>query len=113
MLPTAMPRLSHNGEPVYHFTGISCFARYAVTSPKSLIKIDVGAAFGCAISTGTGFVFGAAMVRPGQSAALSGHGRTCTVTAHSAAFLRPWVICKSEVGRKTPELTHTCLLLLT
>lgn len=73
-------RLSYRGKPLFHYSGISSFAQYAVTVPNSLIKIDpsipldVAAMFGCAVVTGAGSVFNSAKVRPGQSVAIFGLG---------------------------------------
>lgn len=73
-------RLSYRGNPLYHYSGISSFAQYAVTVPNSLIKIDpsipldVAAMFGCAVVTGAGSVFNSAKVRPGQNVAIFGLG---------------------------------------
>ena len=72
-------RLSRNGEPVYHYSGVSSFAQYAVTVPGTLVKVDpsvpldVAAMFGCAVVTGRD-VFNAAKVRPGQNVAVFGLG---------------------------------------
>jgi Zn-dependent alcohol dehydrogenase len=73
-------RLSFKGEPLYHYSGISSFAEYAITVPDALLKIDdsvpfeVAALFGCGVVTGAGAVFNAAHVRPGQSVAVIGLG---------------------------------------
>lgn len=73
-------KLSHLGQPVYHYSAISSFAQYAVTVPDTLIKadpsipLDVAAMFGCAVVTGAGAVFNAARVRPGQNVAVFGLG---------------------------------------
>ena len=73
-------RLSSNGKPIYHYTGISSFAQFAVLLPSSLIKIDpsvpldVASMFGCAVVTGAGAVFNAAKVRPGDNVAVFGLG---------------------------------------
>ena len=80
VLPNGMRRLSRNCEPVFHYSGISSFAQYAVTSPNALIaidpaiRLDVAAMFGCAVVTGAGAVFNTARLRPGQSAAVIGLG---------------------------------------
>lgn len=79
-LPNGQRRLSLNGNPVYHYSGISSFAQYAVSAPSALIKadksvpLDVAAMFGCAVVTGVGCVLNAAKVRPGQSVAVLGLG---------------------------------------
>ncbi len=80
LLSNGMRRLSNNGKPLYHHSGISSFAQYAVTVPSSLVKmdpsipLDVASMFGCAVVTGAGSVFNSAKVRPGQSVAVIGLG---------------------------------------
>lgn len=82
-------RLRHAGQSLYHHSGISSFAQYAVTVPGSLVKVDprvpldVAAMFGCAVVTGAGCVLNAAQVRPGQSVAVIGLGGVglCSVMA--------------------------------
>jgi Zn-dependent alcohol dehydrogenase len=80
VLPNGERRLSLSGQPVYHYSGLSCFARYAVTVQSSLVKIDpetpldIAAMFGCAVATGAGAVFNAARPRPGATVAVIGLG---------------------------------------
>lgn len=80
LLPNGAIRLSRGGKPIFHYSGISSFAQYAVTIPKSLIRIDpsipldVAALFGCAVVTGVGSVLNSARVRPGESVAVIGLG---------------------------------------
>jgi Zn-dependent alcohol dehydrogenase len=80
LLPNGNRRLSRNGQALYHYSGISSFAQYAVSLPGSLVKIDsrvpleVAAMFGCAVLTGAGSVFNSARVRPGQTVAVFGLG---------------------------------------
>jgi alcohol dehydrogenase len=80
LLPNGAVRLSSGGKPLYHYSGISSFAQYAVTAPNALIKMDksvpfeVAAMFGCAVVTGVGCVFNSAKVRPGQAVAIFGLG---------------------------------------
>lgn len=77
---TGRSALSIRGEPLYHHSGISSFAQYAVTVPGSLVNVDpsipfdVVSMFGCAVVTGAGAVFNAARVRPGQYVAVVGLG---------------------------------------
>jgi len=79
-LPNGERRLSVNGQPVHHYSGISSFAQYAVCVPSSLIKIDpaipldVAALYGCAVVTGAGAVFNTAQIRPGANVAIFGLG---------------------------------------
>jgi alcohol dehydrogenase len=73
-------RLSRDGEPVHHHTGISGFAQWAVVARGSAIVIDddvpfdVAPLFGCASLTGVGAVLSTAEVRPGDSVAIFGLG---------------------------------------
>jgi alcohol dehydrogenase len=65
-LQSGARRLSVNGKPVNHWSGISAFAEYAVVSERSIIKIPKAvplmdaAIFGCAVITGAGAVMNAA-----------------------------------------------------
>lgn len=73
-------RLSLNGNPLNHFSGISAFAEYAVVSRHAVIPIDadipldVAALFGCAVMTGVGAVVNTARVPAGASVAVVGLG---------------------------------------
>ncbi len=74
------PRLSRNGEPVYHYSFLSTFAEACVVPEKSCIPIpddvpfDVAGLVGCAVSTGVGAVWRTAGVRPGDRVAVIGCG---------------------------------------
>lgn len=80
LLGSGACRLSRGGKPVYHYSGLSGFAQYAVVMPGSLIRMDRdipfedAAIFGCAVTTGVGAVFNSAHVQPGQSIAVIGLG---------------------------------------
>jgi alcohol dehydrogenase len=81
LLSTGSRRLFGSGRSaLFHYSGISSFAQYAVTAPGTLIKadptvpLDVAAMFGCAVVTGAGAVFNTAQVRPGQNVAVIGLG---------------------------------------
>jgi alcohol dehydrogenase len=73
-------RLSLNGEPIHHYSGLSVFAQYAVVSQHTLIKIpddvplDDATIFGCAVVTGVGAVLNTAHVPPGGQMAVVGLG---------------------------------------
>ena len=79
-LLTGGRRLSRNGKAVAHYSGISCFAEYAVVARSSLVKIDPkvplsdAAMFGCAVQTGVGAAVNTAHVRPGDVVAVIGLG---------------------------------------
>jgi alcohol dehydrogenase len=73
-------RLSLNGEPLHHYSGLSVFAQYAVVSQNALIKIpddmplEDATIFGCAVVTGVGAVLNTAQVPPGSRMAVVGLG---------------------------------------
>ncbi len=73
-------RLSDPAGPVNHHLGCSAFASHAVTSRRSLAKVDrdlplhEAALFGCAVLTGVGAVVNTAGVTAGQSVAVIGLG---------------------------------------
>lgn len=75
-------RIRLNGEPINHQVGVSCFAEYAVSSTRSLVRVDPelpldqAALFGCAVITGMGAVVNTAKIRPGSTVAVVGLGGT-------------------------------------
>jgi len=93
LLMTGRRLLSRSGAPLFHHSGVSSFAQYAVTVPGTLVKVDpsipldIAAMFGCAVVTGAGCVLNAAGVRPGQSVAVIGLGGVglCAVMAARVA----------------------------
>jgi Zn-dependent alcohol dehydrogenase len=74
------PRLSRDGEPVYHYSFLSAFAERAVVPARCAIPMPddvpfaVAALVGCAVTTGTGAVWRTAGVRPGDRVAVLGCG---------------------------------------
>lgn len=74
------PRLSRDGEPVYHYSLLSTFAEACVVPERSCVPVaadvpfDVAALVGCAVSTGVGAVWRTAGVRPGDRVAVVGCG---------------------------------------
>lgn len=75
-------RIRLGGEPIHHQVGVSCFAEYAVSSTRSLVRVepdlplDQAALFGCAVITGVGAVVNTARIRPGATVAVVGLGGT-------------------------------------
>jgi len=73
-------RLSRNGDPLNHPSGISAFAEYATVSRHSIVKVDPeipleeAALFGCAVLTGVGSVVNASRIKPGSQVAVIGLG---------------------------------------
>ncbi len=96
-LLTGGRRLSREGKFIAHYSGISCFAEYAVVARSSLVKIDASvslvdaAMFGCAVQTGVGAAVNTAGVRPGDVVAvvgLGGVGLSCLLGARVAGAQR-------------------------
>ncbi|MBL4720584.1 MAG: alcohol dehydrogenase catalytic domain-containing protein, partial [Alphaproteobacteria bacterium] len=73
-------RLSLDGVPIFHHSGISCMAEFAVVDRGTVVVVDKSlslveaAIFGCAVMTGVGAVTNTARVRPGDSVAIVGMG---------------------------------------
>lgn len=80
LLASGESRLSKDGETLYHYSGISGFAQYAVVMANNAVAIDksvpldVAAMFGCAVVTGAGAVFNTAKLAPGRRVAVVGLG---------------------------------------
>ena len=74
------PRLSRDGQPVYHYSFLSTFADACVVPERSCVRIsedvpfDVAALVGCAVSTGAGAVWRTAGVQEGDRVAVVGCG---------------------------------------
>jgi alcohol dehydrogenase len=74
------PRMSRDGEPVYHYSFLSSFAERTVVPAQCCVAIpddipfDVASLIGCAITTGTGAVWRTAGVRPGDRVCVIGCG---------------------------------------
>jgi Zn-dependent alcohol dehydrogenase len=74
------PRLSRDGEPVFHYSFLSTFAEACVVPERSCVPIpddipfDVAALVGCAVTTGVGAVWRTAGVQRGDRVAVVGCG---------------------------------------
>ena len=74
------PRLSRDGQPVYHYCYVSSFAEHAVVPEGCCIPLangvpfEIAALIGCAVATGIGAVWRTAGVRPGDRVAVFGCG---------------------------------------
>jgi len=73
-------RLTLDGEPVYHFSALACFAEKTVVPEPCCVPIskdvpfEVAALIGCAVSTGIGAVLNTAHVPAGSNVAVFGVG---------------------------------------
>lgn len=101
------PRLSRDGEPVYHYSFLSTFAEACVVPERSCVPIpddvpfDVAALVGCAVTTGVGAVWRTAGVRPGDRVAVVGCGGVglSAVLAAAAAGAEPVVAVDAAPGK--------------
>jgi alcohol dehydrogenase len=99
-------RRLHIGKQVLnHWSGLSCFAEYAVVSQNSLVRIDPdipledAAGFGCAVITGVGAVVNTAKVPFGSTVAvvgLGGVGLSALLGAHACGASRVIAVDISE-----------------
>jgi Zn-dependent alcohol dehydrogenase len=98
------PRISRDGEPVYHYSFLSTFAEACVVPERSCVPIDadipfeVAALVGCAVSTGVGAVWRTAGVGPGDRVAILGCGGVglSALMAAVAAGAEPVVAVDAE-----------------
>ena len=112
-------RLSWQGEPVYIFTGVGCFAEYVVVPEQSCVPIrddvplDVAALVGCAVSTGVGAALYTANVRAGQSVVVYGAGGVGLNVIQGAALAGAYPIIAIDTNSSKMEIarefgaTHT------
>jgi alcohol dehydrogenase len=101
------PRLSRNGEPVFHYSFLSTFAEACVVPERSCVPVaedvpfDVAALVGCAVTTGVGAVWRTAGVRPGDRVAVIGCGGVglSALMGAVAAGADPVIAVDTEVGK--------------
>jgi Zn-dependent alcohol dehydrogenase len=73
-------RMAAGGQPIHHFSCVSCFAEHTVVPEVGCVRIDhdvpfdVAALVGCAVTTGVGAVLETAKVAPGETVAVFGVG---------------------------------------
>ena len=85
-------RLSMDGQPVYHYSALACFAERCVVPAPCCVKMpedlspEIAAVIGCAVTTGVGSVLNTARVRPGSSVAVIGAGGIGLSTIMGARF---------------------------
>ena len=101
------PRLSRDGEPVFHYSFLSTFAEACVVPERSCVPIpddvpfDVAALVGCAVTTGVGAVWRTAGVRPGDRVAVVGCGGVglSAVLAAAAVGAEPVIAVDAAPGK--------------
>jgi S-(hydroxymethyl)glutathione dehydrogenase / alcohol dehydrogenase len=106
------PRLSRDGEPVYHYSLLSTFAERAVVSERSCVPIaddvplDVAALVGCGVTTGIGAVWNTAGVRPGDRVAVLGCGGVGLSALLGAAAVGAQPIVAVDIASEKLEIAR-------
>lgn len=107
------PRLrTLEGDPVYHYSGLACFAERAVVPESCCVKVapdvpaEVAALVGCAVTTGVGAVFNTAGVKAGESVAVLGAGGVglSAVLGAKAAGADPIMVVDPAADRRAKAL---------
>lgn len=111
-------RFRNGDEKIHHMT-VSSFAEQSVVPARCATKIpdavpmDVAALIGCGVLTGTGAVFNAAMVRPGDSVLVVGAGGVGLNAVQAAAISGASVVLVSDLNEDKLKMardfgaTHT------
>ena len=101
-------RLSKDGQPVYHFSGLACFAERVVVPQESCILLPhdvppaVAALIGCAVTTGVGAALNTVRVKPGSDVVVlgaGGVGLSVIMGARLAGAARIIVVDRNEAKR--------------
>ncbi|MBC7133666.1 MAG: Zn-dependent alcohol dehydrogenase [Roseovarius sp.] len=102
-MPDGTTRLRKGDEVLYHMT-VSSFAEEAVVPARCATRVpdelpmDVAALIGCGVLTGTGAVFNAARVSPGDSVLIIGAGGVGLNAVQAAAIAGASVIVVSDIN---------------
>ena len=73
-------RLSRDGQPVYHYSALACFAEACVVPEGCCVVLptdtppEIAALIGCAVTTGVGYVLNTARVEPHSRVVVLGAG---------------------------------------
>jgi len=105
-------RLTVDGQPVYHYSALACFADYCVVPAECCVKMlanldpEIAAVIGCAVATGVGSVLNTARVKPGASVVVIGAGGVGLSTVMGAVMAGAKVIVIDPLeSRRTAALS--------
>jgi S-(hydroxymethyl)glutathione dehydrogenase/alcohol dehydrogenase len=100
-------RFTRNGEPVYHYSALACFAEYVVVPSVCCVKMpqvpaEIAAVIGCAVTTGVGSVLNTAKVEKGSSVCVIGAGGVglSTVMGAACAGAEKIIVCDPLESRR-------------
>lgn len=85
-------RFSRDGQPVYHYSALACFAEKVVVPAPCCVKMpadlnpEIAAVIGCAVTTGVGSVLHTAKMPHGHSVLVIGAGGVGLSTVIGAVF---------------------------
>lgn len=115
-------RLSHNGNMLHHYLGVSSFAEQVVVPQSGAIKIrkdaplDLIALIGCAVATGVGAVRNTAKLSAGSTSAVIGCGGVGLSVIQGARLEKASVIVAVDISEEKLRIarklgaTHTLLV---
>jgi S-(hydroxymethyl)glutathione dehydrogenase / alcohol dehydrogenase len=107
-------RLSKDGEAIFHFKMLACFANYAVVPEPCCIPVPselpltLAALIGCAATTGIGAVLNKAKVQPGESVAIFGAGGVGLSMILAARLAGANPIIAVDTRPEKLVMAHTC-----
>jgi len=107
-------RLSLNGEPVYHYSSLACFANYIVVPQECCIPInskmpfEISALIGCAVTTGVGAVLNTAKVAKNSSVVVFGAGGVGLSTILGAKYAGAEKIIAVDLTEAKREIALGC-----
>ncbi len=106
-------RLSLNGQPVFHFSALACFAERAVVPEQccvplpASVPLEIAAVIGCAVTTGVGSVLNTAKVTPGSSVVILGVGGVGLSTVMGAVLAGASTIIAVDISPRRLEVAKT------
>ena len=101
-------RYTRNGQPVYHYSALACFAERCVVPSVCCVKMprdispEIAAVIGCAVTTGVGSVLNTAKLEAGSSVLVIGAGGVGLSTVMGAvhAKARKVIVCDPLESRR-------------
>ncbi len=107
-------RLRSDGMRLHHFSGLACFAEYAVVPEVCCVPMpagtdpEVAALIGCAVTTGVGSVVNTAKVQAGSSVVVFGAGGVGLSTVLGARLVGASPIISVDLNAQKLEMARNC-----
>ena len=112
LMPDGTTRFSKDGQPIYHYMGISTFSEYTVLPEISLAKVNPEAPLeevcllGCGVTTGMGAVMNTAKVEEGATVAIFGMGGIGLSAVIGAAMAKASRIIAIDINESKFDLAR-------